>query len=162
MTDGNVNRIRRRVFVSGSVLRPVAIWVLAVAVLTLGIAGVFIRGTTPGDQISSSGVNDNNNEDTDLVLRIRGLPYSSNAHGFAGGVAMSEAQLLIRTRLVNGEDGSSQLLIDARLVSSDGENIWSKTTVSENKGVGSVQEEISRTLTEAMRHVGIDDDKISI
>ena len=75
---------------------------------------------------------------------------------------MSGAQLLIRTRLLTGENGISRLLIDARLVSSDGQNLWSSTTVSENTGLEFVQAEIGRTLTEAMRHVGMDDGRISI
>ncbi|MCH7893476.1 MAG: hypothetical protein IH907_03060 [Proteobacteria bacterium] len=75
---------------------------------------------------------------------------------------MSEAQLLIRTRLLTGENGVSRLLIDARLISSDGQNIWSSTTISENTGLEFVHEEIGRTLTEAMQHVELDGGRISI
>ena len=63
---------------------------------------------------------------------------------------------------MTGDDGVSRLIIDARLVSGDGQRIWSKTSSSENTGVESVQEEIGRTLTEAMQHVGVNGDRISI
>ncbi len=99
---------------------------------------------------------------TDLVLRIRGLPYPETANRYGNSAAMSEAQLLIRTRLLTDDDGVSKLLIDARLVSSDGQTIWSSTKISENTELEFVQEEIGRTLAEAMKHVGVDGDRISI
>ncbi len=149
---------KHRFFAAGFILRPVAGWVLVAAILVLAIV-IGITQITAEKQAAPLAKGD---DGTDLVLRIRGLPYAETTNDFSNGVAMSEAQLLIRTRLVTGEDGISRLIIDARLVSGDGQNIWSKTSSSENTGVESVQEEIGRTLTEAMQHVGVNGDRISI
>lgn len=158
-----MRKFGQRFFTAGFVLRPVAGWVLVAAIVALVLV-VGSDRTAPENHASTKAfVADG----TDLVLRIRGLPYLQAANhfggrGFGDRIAMSGAQLLIRTRLLTGENGISRLLIDARLVSSDGQNLWSSTTVSENTGLEFVQAEIGRTLTEAMRHVGMDDGRISI
>ncbi|MCH8220685.1 MAG: hypothetical protein IIA76_05030 [Proteobacteria bacterium] len=158
-----MRKFGQRFFAAGFVLRPVAGWVLVAAIVALVLV-VGSDRTAPENHASTKAfVADG----TDLVLRIRGLPYLQTANhfggrGFGDRIAMSGAQLLIRTRLLTGENGISRLLIDARLVSSDGQNLWSSTTVSENTGLEFVQAEIGRTLTEAMRHVGMDDGRISI
>ena len=153
-----MRKFGQRFFAAGFVLRPVAGWVLVAAIVALVLV-VGSDRTAPENHASTKAfVADG----TDLVLRIRGLPYLQTANHFGDRVAMSGAQLLIRTRLLTGENGISRLLIDARLVSSDGQNLWSSTTVSENTGLEFVQAEIGRTLTEAMRHVGMDDGRISI
>ena len=168
-----MRKFGQRFFAPGFVLRPVAGWVLVATIVVL----VLVVGSdrmAPENHVSTKAfVADG----TDLVLRIRGLPYSQTVNGFGDPgfgdpgfgdlgfgdrVAMSGAQLLIRTRLLTGENGISRLLIDARLVSSDGRNLWSSTTVRENTGLGFVQAEIGRTLTEAMRHIGVDGGRISI
>ena len=131
---------------------------LVAVIMTLTLVAGIARIETKNDDSTAAVVDDG----TDLVLRIRGLPYPETANRFGNQVAISEAQLLIRTRLLSGEDGISTLLIDARLVSSDGQKIWSSTTISENTGIEFIQEEIGRTLTEAMQHVGVDDGRISI
>lgn len=150
--------IKHRFFAAGFILKPVAGWVLLTAILVFTIVIGITRVTAEKHDSALATVDDG----TDLVLRIRGLPYAETTNRFGSGVAMSEAQLLIRTRLVTGDDGISRLIIDARLVSGDGQSIWSKTTTSENTGVESVQEEIGRTLTEAMQHVGVNGGRISI
>lgn len=147
----------------GFVLRPVAGWVLVAAIAALALVAGSDRMAPENHASTEAFVADG----TDLVLRIRGLPYSQTAHHFGNRdfgdrVAMSGAQLLIRTRLLTGEGGISRLIIDARLVSSDGQNLWSSTTVSENTGLEFVQAEIGRTLTEAMQHIGVDGGGISI
>ncbi len=168
MAGDTIRKFGQRFFAAGFVLRPVAGWVLVAAIAALVLV-VGSDRTAPENHASAKAfVADG----TDLVLRIRGLPYSQTAdsfgnrdfagRGFGDRVAMSGAQLLIRTRLLTGENGISRLLIDARLVSSDGQNLWSSTTVSENTGLEFVQAEIGRTLTEAMQHVGVDNGRISI
>lgn len=158
-----MRKFGQRFFAAGFVLRPVAGWALVAAIVALVLV-VGSDRTAPENHASTKAfVADG----TDLVLRIRGLPYLQTANhfggrGFGDRIAMSGAQLLIRTRLLTGENGISRLLIDARLVSSDGQNLWSSTTVSENTGLEFVQAEIGRTLTEAMRHVGMDGGRISI
>lgn len=149
---------KHRFFAAGFVHRLVVGWVLVTAVMVLAIVFGITRITAEKHAATMAAVDDG----TDLVLRIRGLPYAETTNRFSNGVAISEAQLLIRTRLVTGDDGVSRLIIDARLVSGDGQRIWSKTSSSENTGVESVQEEIGRTLTEAMQHVGVNGDRISI
>lgn len=155
-----MRKFGQRLFGSGFVVRPVAAWLAAVTVVTL----ILVVGSSQVPAKNHASTMALVGEATDLVLRIRGLPYlqTANRYGNRMGV-MSEAQLLIRTRLLTGENGISRLLIiDARLVSSDGENIWSSTMVSENTALEFVQAEIGRTLTEAMQHVGVDDGRISI
>ncbi len=158
-----MRKFGQRFFATGFVLRPVAGWALVAAIVALVLV-VGSDRTAPENHASAKALVA---DGTDLVLRIRGLPYLQTANHFAGRgfgdrVAMSGAQLLIRTRLLTGENGISRLLIDARLVSSDGQHLWSRTTVSENTGLEFVQAEIGRTLTEAMRHVGMDGGRISI
>ncbi len=158
-----MRKFGQRFFAPGFVLRPVAGWVLVAAIVALVLVVGSDRMAPENHASTKAFVADG----TDLVLRIRGLPYSQTAdsfgnRGFGDRVAMPGAQLLIRTRLLTGENGISRLLIDARLVSSDGRNIWSSTTVSENTGLEFVQAEIGRTLTEAMQHVGVDGGRISI
>ncbi len=158
MARDTMRKFRNRFFASGFILRPVAGWVLVATIITLAyVVGSDRMGTKNNDSTMAVV-----SEGTDLVLRIRGLPYADTAFHYGNRVAMSEAQLLIRTRLLTGEDGISKLLIDARLVSSDGQNIWSSTSISENTGLEFVQKEIGRTLTEAMQHVGVDGGRISL
>ncbi|MCZ6537546.1 MAG: hypothetical protein O7C03_02440 [Gammaproteobacteria bacterium] len=158
MAKDTMRKFGHRFFASGFILRPVAGWVLAAAIVTLVLVVGSARMATGNHASPMVFAGDG----TDLVLRIRGLPYSQTVNRYGNRVAMSEAQLLIRTRLLTGENGVSRLLIDARLVSSDGQNIWSSTKISENAGLEFVQEEIGRTLTEAMQHVELDGGRISI
>ena len=153
-----MRKVKNRFFASGFILRLVAVWMLAAAIVMLVLVVDSALVATKNDASTMALVGDG----TDLVLRIRGLPYSQTANRYGNRVAMLEAQLLIRTRLLTGENGISRLLIDARLVSSDGQKIWSSTTISEYKGLEFVQEEIGRTLTEAMQHVELDGGRISI
>ncbi|MCH8958892.1 MAG: hypothetical protein IH835_05495 [Proteobacteria bacterium] len=153
-----MRKVKNRFFASGFILRLVAVWMLAAAIVMLVLVVDSALVATKNDASTMALVGDG----TDLVLRIRGLPYSQTANRYGNRVAMLEAQLLIRTRLLTGENGISRLLIDARLVSSDGQKIWSSTTISEYKGLEFVQEEIGRTLTEAMQYVGVDGGRISI
>ena len=153
-----MRKVKNRFFASGFILRLVAVWMLAAAIVMLVLVVDSAPVATKNDASTMALVGDG----TDLVLRIRGLPYSQTANRYGNRVAMLEAQLLIRTRLLTGENGISRLLIDARLVSSDGQKIWSSTTISECKGLAFVQEEIGRTLTEAMQYVGVDGGRISI
>ncbi len=147
-----------RFFVSGIVRRPAVRWVTVAAIITL----ILVAGITRMEKNNYASKMALVGNGTDLVLRIRGLPYPETANRYGNPAAMSEAQLLIRTRLLTGDDGVSKLLIDTRLVSSDGQTIWSSTKISENTELEFVQEEIGRTLAEAMKHVGVDGDRISI
>ncbi len=158
MVKDTMRKFRHRFVASGFILRPVAGWILAAAIVTLVLVVGSARVATKNDASTMAFAGDG----TDLVLRIRGLPYSQTVSRYHNRFAMSEAQLLIRTRLLTGENGVSRLLIDARLISSDGQNIWSSTTISENTGLEFLHQEIGRTLTEAMQYVELDGGRISI
>ncbi len=100
---------------------------------------------------------------TDLVLRIRGLPYAGNINsGGRSNTLVDEAHLLIRTKLLSGGNGTRQILIDARLVSVGGDKIWSRRFIGNYVNDALLHEEICRTLKEAMHFVGTGNDPLSI